>query len=197
MFSNALAGIVYFHYMRESAPYKLALFGVGGLICISGVAILLLKKKSQPHVDAGEAAGKEEGKEAGLLLDKAGDEGTAAAEARKGEQQPILFSQKLRSISRGSSSAAVLAEAKLDENVELVASTGFQGSAAGAATAAAIVAAGSHTAWYHLEVKDILAAAWAGVSARGGRGAGKRGPSPTVGVAHSYEEISDDGKATA
>ena len=48
IFSNALAGIVYFHDMRTAAAYKLVLFGVGGAICIAGIAILLIKKTS-PH----------------------------------------------------------------------------------------------------------------------------------------------------
>lgn len=46
IFSNALAGIVYFHDMRTAATYKLVLFAVGGGVCIAGIALLLLKKTS-------------------------------------------------------------------------------------------------------------------------------------------------------
>lgn len=45
IFSNALAGIVYYHDMRTAPAWKLLLFAFGGSLCIGGISLLLLKTR--------------------------------------------------------------------------------------------------------------------------------------------------------
>ena len=70
IFSNALDGIVYFHDMRDSAPWRLGLFGIGAATCMAGVGLLLLKRQPPPVVSprAGDAAPTADGKPSGTSL---------------------------------------------------------------------------------------------------------------------------------
>jgi hypothetical protein len=43
IFSNAMAGIVYYHDMRTAPAWKLLMFALGGAMCIFGISLLLLK----------------------------------------------------------------------------------------------------------------------------------------------------------
>lgn len=43
IFSNACAGIVYYHDMRSAAGYMFGLFAFGGLLCVVGIVLMLLK----------------------------------------------------------------------------------------------------------------------------------------------------------
>jgi len=180
VFSNALAGIVYFHDMRNAATYKLALFGAGGGICMSGVAILLFKRKSQVHTasEADKATGSKVDRAASLL---------SAADAGAGDDSsinaaPVMggpsFTSPLRSPSSPGFVAPGAAAAAGKEEEELMTTAGFQAhSAAVVGSGAAAAHAGDFhdaaplpLAWWHREVKDVLAAAWAGASARASTG---------------------------
>ena len=48
IFSNALAGIVYYHDMRHAPAANLLLFALGGILCSLGIGLMLLKSR-RPH----------------------------------------------------------------------------------------------------------------------------------------------------
>jgi hypothetical protein len=45
IFSNSIAGIVYYHDMRTAPAWKILIFALGGTMCIFGISLLLLKAK--------------------------------------------------------------------------------------------------------------------------------------------------------
>ena len=52
IFSNSLAGIVYYHDMRSAEPWRLAVFAIGAVSCGFGISLLLLKKPPPPPLPA-------------------------------------------------------------------------------------------------------------------------------------------------